>query len=307
MNVPQQLQNAWNFIKELKLDQAKQELDATVPYAFEHPELLGGLKSITFWKERCEIMKDLSEPLVQTEYFLNQWQIYLEFAKKMQIQSENCLYSFKFYVFSTLLSILQHEIEKTNTTEPILFLKAGICHKSLGNYLESKSYLEIASSQLQENPELLFHLADVYALLDESIRAKVLFREAFYIDPRKADPFLLESELFQRIFHYVMEKFNNVPQCLDWLPVYGVIMGILTVKRELRAVEYGKLRQSIYSLERELSHEPSKRKIIEPLLLFKYFWLIDHFVTTDEGQAKIDEVLLKIKSLNPDIHQLYTK
>jgi len=307
MNVPQQLQNAWNLIKELNLEQAKRELDAAVPYAFEHPELLGGLKSITFWNERHEIMMQQAEPLVQTEYFLNQWQIYLEFVKKMQIQSDNCLYAFKIFVFSKVLHILQKEIDQTNSREPLFYLKAGICHKSLGNYLDAKGYLEIASSHIQDSAELLFHLADAYALLDESVRAKVLFREAFYIDPRKAEPYLLESELFQRIFHYVLQKYSQLHHCLDWLPVYGVIMGILTVKRELRAVEYGKLRQSIYTIERELSHEPNKRSHLEPLLLYKYFWLIDHLVSTNEGQAKIDEVLLKIKSLNPDIHQLYTK
>ncbi|NCN04152.1 MAG: hypothetical protein GW949_00820 [Spirochaetales bacterium] len=307
MNVPQIIGAAWNEIKELRLDQGKQLLESAIPYAFENPVVLGALKSISFWKERSEIFIEHSEPLVQADYFFSQWLTYLEFAKRINLDDEESLYTFKQYAFFSVKIILEKKLRQSENADPQYTMKLGICEKALGNYIEAKSNLEKSGGVGQDNPELLGHLADVYALLNEPARAKVLFREAFFIDPQRVPVELLESELILRLSDYTKEKYSPEKLAREWLPVYGVIFGVFSVKRELRAVEYGRLRQGIYSLEREYAHEKEKRELIEPRLINKYFWQIDHLISISEEPQKINEVLLKIKSLNPDIHGLYTK
>jgi hypothetical protein len=59
-------------------------------------------------------------------------------------------------------------------------------------------------------------------------------------------------------------------------------------------------------LEREFSDAKQRDTVLLARLLNRYFWLIDHYVNTNEDQSKIDEVLLKIRSLDPKIYHQYT-
>jgi hypothetical protein len=137
--------------------------------------------------------------------------------------------------------------------------------------------------------------------------SKAFFREAFFLNPQNVDLDGMESEMIRRLAAKVKEMGFKSPELVEWVPVYGVLFGVFTVKRELRSIEYGKLRQAIYSLEVELREEPKKKEILMPRLLNRYFWLIDHFICSKESREKIDEVLLKIKELNPAIYEHYTK
>jgi hypothetical protein len=92
----------------------------------------------------------------------------------------------------------------------------------------------------------------------------------------------------------------------EWIPVYAAIWGVFSVKRELKQMEVGRLRQSIFSLEAEYKTNPARREYLRPRLLNRYFWLIDHYENSREDSSLIDETLLKIKYIDPDIYQKYT-
>ena len=93
----------------------------------------------------------------------------------------------------------------------------------------------------------------------------------------------------------------------EWIPVYGVLFGIFTVKRELRSQEVGRLKQEIYAKENESKDPSSDTNILTPRLINLYFWLIDHYVLTNTEQSKINQILLKIKILDPAIYSLFVK
>ena len=86
----------------------------------------------------------------------------------------------------------------------------------------------------------------------------------------------------------------------------GELHGAFSVKRELKPVEVGKLKQSIYELETELAADGSRRGILVPRLINRYFWLVDHYMNRKEEKSKIDEILLKIKLLDPVVCKQYT-
>ncbi|NJL72722.1 MAG: hypothetical protein HC888_14705 [Candidatus Competibacteraceae bacterium] len=118
----------------------------------------------------------------------------------------------------------------------------------------------------------------------------------------------LESKVMQKLAGLVREKGYVSPLLEEWVPVFGVLAGVFSVKRELRSIEYGKLKQAIYSMEVELrERRGGDKEALEPRLLYRYFWLIDHYVSVKEDRERINEVLLKIKGLNREIYDQYVK
>lgn len=137
--------------------------------------------------------------------------------------------------------------------------------------------------------------------------SKVLFREAFFQGADRIELHFLESEIVQRLFAQVQALGYSGPELVEWIPVYGVLYGVFNVKRELRALEFGKLKQAIYALENEIKDAPEDiRSVLVPRLINHYFWLVDHYVNVHDDKARINEVLLKIKLLDAGVYGKYT-
>jgi tetratricopeptide (TPR) repeat protein len=194
-----------------------------------------------------------------------------------------------------------------NQHDPGLLLLVGRCYKGIGCYDESLKYLEQAVRFKREDGETLADLADVNALLAQTRAAKALFREAFFLDPRGIDLRSLESELIIRLRKKVEALGYGGPDLCEWIPVFGSLLGVFSVKRELKQVEAGRLKQSIFSLEVEFRSSGGENSFVRPRLLNRYFWLVDHYENSGESQDLIDETLLKIKITDPKIYELYIK
>jgi tetratricopeptide (TPR) repeat protein len=177
----------------------------------------------------------------------------------------------------------------------------------VGNYDDALKYLEQAVQFMREDAETLAELADVNALLGETRAAKALFREAFFLDPGKIDVRSLESCLILHLRDKVAELGYTAQELCEWIPVYGCLWGVFSVKRELKQVELGRLKQSIFNLDAELQVNPGREALLRPRLLNRYFWLIDHYENRHENPELIDETLLKIKVTDPDIFERYTR
>ena len=93
----------------------------------------------------------------------------------------------------------------------------------------------------------------------------------------------------------------------EWIPVFGVLYGVLNVKRELQGREVGLLKQDIYARENELRDPSCNASTMTPKLINMYFWLIDHYVRTGNSSEQINEILLRIKILDRNIYALYVK
>ena len=187
-----------------------------------------------------------------------------------------------------------------------IFSRIGLCYKQLGDYDTALRFLSDANLINSEKASILAEMADCYALCGEEKTSKVLFREAFFINPQDIDISLLESNLFCKLYDEIAKSRKDKAIIAEWFPVEGVLLGVLNVKRELRALEVGKLKQSIYALETELKNEGVEPLITIPRLINNYFWLIDHYTTIREDRSKITEILLKIKLLNADVYERYT-
>ncbi len=288
-------------LKDGAFAEAVGQLERLLERDVSYPGAASALKCAAFWREREE-EEGPRDGFERGERLLAQWRQFLAFAERLADVPERCLFAIKRFVFSTALASYLKEAGPDGGTDPDVLLRLGRCCKGVGNYERAIDCLERANREKRENAAILAELADCYSLVNETRAAKVFFREAFFIDPQGVDLAELESPLATRLAAGVRQRGLSGPEVAEWMPVYGAIWGVFSVKREIKPLELGKLKQSIFQLEKEI--EQGRR--VRPRLLTRYFWLIDHYLMAGEPRRRIDEVLERIREIDPQVHAEYT-
>ena len=306
-NVAVLLSNAYESLKCVDLRGATDLLERALSVDFEYPEVLWSLKCANFWTERLARLESMRNPFERGEFAIAQWKAFASFASKLGGEFEPALFAYKRFAFSLALaeySALPPDEKESHAAD--LALRVGICLKGRGDYVASLRSLEAAARDRKDDAEVLAQLADAYALQGDERSSKALFREAFFLAPQRIDTELLESGMIRTLSGRVAAMGYKGVELPEWIPVYGAILGVFTIKRELKAVEVGKLRQAIYQLENEAKEGGEDRATLVPRLINRYFWLIDHLIAVKEDHARIDEVLLKVRLLDQSIYKQYT-
>jgi len=284
---------------------------------FEHQEVLYALKCLNWWLEKLKRLDDFHDPYEQGEYILSQWKSYYVFLDRMgesgfssgelpQELIDSCQYALKRFVYCRALDCFLNLLgDGANQQDPALLLQAGRCCKGAGNWDDALKYLELAGRFKREDSAILSELADVNALLGETRAAKVLFREAFFLGAQEINFSGLESEMILRLVEEVKELGHSGQELAEWIPVWGCIWGIFSIKRELKPVELGRLKQSILALENEFRSKSGSVPLVKPRLLNRYFWLIDHCEHNRDAAGLMDETMLKIKFIDPVVYEQY--
>jgi tetratricopeptide (TPR) repeat protein len=282
-------------------------LEQALQVDFENEEIKYALKCVHWWLENTGRIREIDDPYEKGGFYLSLLKRYHVFLEQFDRAYDQCQYAVRCFVFSTALVCFRGLLgNQANQHDPGLLLLVGRCYKGLGNYIEALNYLEQAVRFKREDAETLAGVADINALLAETKAAKALFREAFFLDPSRIDVRSLESELILRLREKVAALGYPEEELCEWIPVFGYLWGVFSVKRTLKQVEIGRLKQSIFALEAECDANRARRALLKPRLLNRYFWLIDHYESSREDPALIEEVLLKIKVTDSDIYQRYT-
>jgi len=299
------LNQAYKLIESGNIRQAKTILEEALTADLDNIDLVFAVHCCSFWELKIENHHQL-EPFECGESLINQWkqfQILLDHEKN---PIESTVFTFKRLVYS--LALEQYKKASDDHDQNLraeIYRKAGLCYKKLGFYEDALKCLTESNNIVQNTSSVLAEMADCYDLCGEPKLAKVLFREAFYIDPEKIDLSFLDSPLIKVLIERVQEKKYTGQVLQEWIPVYGVLYGVLTVKRKLRSQEVGRLKQDIYAKENELKDPANNSSILIPRLLNMYFRLMDHYVLSKENVNKINEVLLKIKILDQEVYKIY--
>jgi len=286
-------------------------LEQALDFDYENGEIKYALKCVHWWLEQTRRIDDIKNPYEKGASIMSLMKQYYVFLGQLnqvyeQIEFEQCQYAVRYFVFSRALFFFHGLLRNpVNQHDAGLLLLTGRCYKGLGSYNEALDYLEQAVSINKDDAEILAELADVNAMLSQVKDAKALFREAFFLDPKKIELRSLESALIIKLRDKVAELgFKDEALC-EWMPVYGYLWKVFSVKRELKQMEAGRLKQSIFSMEAEYESNPSRRSLLKPRLLNHYFRLIDHYEIIHEDSSLIEETLLKIKVTDPDIYNIY--
>lgn len=303
--VNESLQRAAGLAASHRLAEAIEEIERALAVDFESADVVASLKYANFWKDREERVSVLGDPFEQGEYLLAQWTVFQDFVQRIDRPVEVLINALRQHVFGLALGYYREVYQDAANRDAALLVRIARCYKGSGDYERSRRFLQAAAANRPDDAEVVAELADVLALVNETSAAKAFFREAFFIDAQKIDIARLESELIQRLVRAVANRGIEGPALLEWIPVYGFLFGVLNVKREIRSIEFGRLKQSIYELERELREGTGDAELIRPRLINRYFWLIDHYIAVKESQGKVEEVLLKIRSVDDDVYHQY--
>jgi tetratricopeptide (TPR) repeat protein len=314
------IHEAYEKLKASDAAAAAELLEGALRVDFDNGEITYALKCIHWWLEQTKRLEEFENPYEKGGFILSRLKQYYVFLERFSGPAagtgkgtpeahDQCQYAVRRYVFSSALRCFEDLLgESVNQHDPGLLLLVGRCYKGVGNYIEALKYLEQAIRFKKEDGETLAELADINALLGEDRIAKAYFREAFFLDPGKIDLRSMESGLILRLRDRITAErgFSGEELC-EWIPVWGRLWGVFSVKRELKQVEVGRLKQSIFSLEAERGNKGERDSLLKPRLLNRYFWLVDHYENSREDPALIEEVLLKIKITDPEIYERYIR
>lgn len=287
-----------------------QEAQALISSLFEGDldckELIYTNRCCTFWIDIMKQFDKLSNNYEKGNYILTEWKTILPLLSKEIFIYEPALSAFtRGYFANALKHFLLMLDDKEVSFKAEAYKNAGLCYKRLGDYENARNCLSEANNLTPNNAAVLAELADCYALCGKDRFAKVLFREAFFLDPEIIDLDFLDSELIKCLIAKTEKKGYTGKVLQHWIPVYGIIEGIFNIKRALNSREVCKLNQNIYALENEYKDPSCNGDILVPTLLNDYFWLIDHYVMTKEDISKINKILIKIKIIDASIYDLY--
>ncbi|MCQ2240523.1 hypothetical protein [Treponema sp.] len=301
------LEEALKLIESCTFKQPLELLKEILKGELGNKRLVFAIRCCDFWAKADDSIAGNSF-FEQGEWLLAQWkkfQMILEFAGP---DCEKITYSFKKGIFSKALEVYSKaNDDKDPKLKSEILRKTGLCYKKLGSYEMALRFLTEANAMVPGQAQLIAEMADCYAFYGETKNAKMLFKEAFYMDARKIDLTFLDSPLIRVLVEKVEDTGYSGPALLEWIPVYGVILGIFNVKRQLKSQEVLRLKQEIYSREGEMKDPSSNKEFLKPHLINLYFWLIDYYILEKDSISKINEVLLKLKLLDPEIHSLYVR
>jgi len=300
------LTDAYRTLTSLDLPGAQDRLERALDLDFEDAELLYALKCARWWSDSAERVGACLDHLEAGDLVMNRWKAFRSFLARLPEPSPRAALAFKHYAFKLAHSRYSQLVQSGEAVDPELSLRLGRACKGYGDYDAALAHLEAAAKARKDDAAVLAELADLYALLDDARASKALFREAFFLNPQRIDLELLDNEALARLAQRAAESAGSPHEIPEWVPVYGELMGVFSIKRELKAVEAAKLRQSVYEMETELSADATRRPVLLPRLLNRYFWMIDHYVNRGEEKARIDEILLKIRLLDANVYALYT-
>jgi tetratricopeptide (TPR) repeat protein len=298
---------ACQTLREGMFPEAIDALESLLEKDVDFPGAASALKCAGFWKERGEKETAQLDGFERAEQLLGHWRLFQAFLERLADTPERCTFAIKQFVFSSALARYGSVAPDAETSgDPYLLLQIGRCFKGVGNYDRAIECLERANRETRDDARILAELADCYSLVNESRAAKIFFREAYYVDPQAIDLAGLESPLVQRLAAKLRARGITEPLLSEWMPVYGAIWGVFSVKREMKPLEFGKLKQAIYHLEKECRTPGPEREQSVPRLINRYFWLIDHYMATGEPRERVEEVLARLRETDPRVYEEYT-
>lgn len=301
------LKEAFDFLEAGNPEEASKIVQNSFLYDSVSPELIFTSNCCNRWIDYIRNVMFQENPMERGESLLAEWKNFLCYVKAQNFVYQPTVYAICRGVFSLALQNFNRLLnEKDPVIKADVLRKTGLCYKKLGEFENAKMCLAQANSLHQGQAAVLADLADCYALCGEDKYSKVLFREAFFIDSKKIDLEYLDSPLINRLAEKTEEQGYSGALLNAWIPVYGVLWGVFSIRRNLKPQEVARLRQEIYAMENEHKDPSRDSEILVPRLINKYFWLIDYCQTVNDTRL-INEILLKIKILDTEIYRMYVK
>ena len=303
-----ELKVALGLLKQGNPLEAQKIISSLFEHDLESRELMYTNKCGIFWIDSINRLKSIEDPFERSANILLEWKNFQSYISRESTPYEPALFAVQQGFFKNALEEYKKMLdEKDPLQKAEIYKNTGICYKKLGDFENARAFLTEANKIYPNLSSVLAELADCYSLCGEDKFGKVLYREAFFADPDSIDLDFLDSELIKCLIEKTKSKGYSGKPLLYWIPVYGVLGGVFNIKRELTSQEVARLKKDIYAMENEIKDPSCNSEILIPRMLNCYFWLMDHYDLANENQAKINEVLLRIKLLDTAVYEMYIK
>ncbi len=273
---------------------------------FDHNNFIAttGLKCCRYWQGRFNTLQVKKDTALAKAIWLDQeWKrfcLFLGGQKNIQMEVYDKIMAFTYQV---ALDYLKVYISEAKVVDLSTIRLIGFFYKKLGDYRNAIMSFENVLRRDRQNSEVFAQLADCYAQLDEVRYAKVLFREAFFICPSAIEIQSLESNLIKDLIADLRVYKIPEEELSYWIPVYGRVLNVFDIRRELTPIEVGKIEKEIFHLEREADKDSSDQQIKARLVNY-YLWLYDYNLTKGASANSLFDVEDKLKNSSLTIYNI---
>jgi tetratricopeptide (TPR) repeat protein len=301
------LDNTLEAFRSGDFTRAETEAESALALDFEHPGVQAALKCAVYWKDRMARAMALPAPEQRGDYLLKEWNgFHQRFRAHLDEPFEAGVEAIRGTLFHLAAEAFLDQIAyEEESRRPELLVKAARAYKGDGAWDRALGCLDQVLQGRPDDAGALAEMADCLEAIGETQKSRLFFREAFYLNPQEIDVSALLSPAILGVVQTLEAGGLTGPELKEWLPVHAVVQGVFNVKRDLKPLEVGQLKQGINSLKAE-THGGASRGTGVPRLLYRYFWLIDHYLSVKEDRSKIEDLLLNIKLLDERIYELYT-
>jgi tetratricopeptide (TPR) repeat protein len=270
-----------------------------------YPGVNDGIRAARFWMTRINKLRKHDNSYDKAKLLLKEWRDFERFMEKNSFGHGRSTASIQKYIFGDIIGSFTDAYKEGTAPDTAILVQIGDCFKKLGNYEKAIDVYEYARSFNEEDPALLSKLGDCYFSIDETSKGKVLFREAFFIDPGQIELDSIESPFIHMLHEKTRQRVQDRETSIYWLPVIAEVSSAFNVKREPKRGEMDKLRNEIRHLEDEYMNNRKRRPYIKPKLINHYFWLIDTLKMIGGSRKEIERSLMRISEIDADIFSLY--
>lgn len=262
-----------------------------------------GAKCCKYWIPRINKIKQNIEPFKKGKFLIEEWSKFKKFLTSLKHIDITIIEKLKFSIFNFALKEFQEltKKEKIYDLETTFYLALSL--KRTGYVKEALEKLERALTFEPDNSNIISQIADCYGLLNEEKKAKLLFKEAFFIDSSSIQLELIDTEIILYLIEKIKENEKEENEIRYWILPYGIALNIFNIVREMLPTELLKLKKEIKSIENLFNIE--KDRIMKAKLLGLYLWYYDYLLYFKKKEEKelltIEE---NIKNISDNLYKM---
>ncbi len=268
--------------------------------------------AIDTWDQYFKDIAKEQDILQKAHLLINKWyefksEFYLDYEFEYRLTKELLNFVQKFISKTLYATLLYNSSMRPDQKKEVEF--RFLMYKALKlqeEHYKALQIIKILVAKDSKNSRYLSELADSYYLCNLIDFSKLLFKEAFFIDPFAVRLTELEAPFIHVLYAKIIEHIEaSKDEALAWIPIFGYLDKVFNKSRMLRPVEKNDIVQSITEFEAKL--EDTKALGLDdpvrilPLLLNKYLWMLDVYQNQDSTLSKKSStiILQKIKRLSP--------
>jgi tetratricopeptide (TPR) repeat protein len=296
---------AHKLLEEGKFSNAISLYESIIKENPNFPGVMDGIKASKFWISKKNKLKKVIPSYDKGKLLLKEWRSFEKYMSRNHLKHGRTTAAIQKFVFCDIIESFAKAYNEGIVPDTVILIEIGDLLKRLGNYDRAIDVYEYAWGFNNEDSSLLAKLGDCYFSIDETSKAKVLFREAFFLDPGQIELDQIDAPFIHMLYRETLASIEDPEVAVYWVPITAEIKSAFNVKREPKKGEIDELRSKIEKLEDEYNTNKKRRVYIEPKLINHYFWLIDTLKIVSGSKKEIEKSLQRINEINPKVFAQY--